>query len=397
MAEGPFGGLPFFYFVYDSGVSDRRHKTSHRGISYRNGSDDPDAWPRRYIVWYEDSLGRGRTETLPSGSNLKAAVERQAELRGKRARGERIIPTTVTFADFVDQWLEQQKGRLKPKTIATYAEGARRLKDRIGTKRVASIDADEVSILVRSMQNDGYSAWTIRGSLVVLSRTMQLAQRKGYVHRNPVSELDRWEKPKIANKRMRILSTKEIEVLLPAVPDRYRSLITLLLFTGMRISEALSLRWEDVDFNEGSIFVRAGKTENAVREIAMMPSIASLLRSYRISSGRRQGQIFQMDRHTVLRRGLKKGVENAGIAPVTLHELRHTYASILISEGMNVVLVCDQMGHANPSITLKLYAHLYDPLRGREKARKALEASFGQVAQAATRTRSEAILKPRSS
>jgi len=61
----------------------KRHRTRHRGIYYRNGSDDPNAKSqRRYIVWYADSDGKGRTETRPLGGTEKEALERQAELRG---------------------------------------------------------------------------------------------------------------------------------------------------------------------------------------------------------------------------------------------------------------------------------------------------------------------------
>ena len=93
-----------------------RHKSRHRGIYYRNGSNDPKApGPRRWIVWYRDSDGKGRTETLPEGSTEKDALQRQAELRGAKRRGERVMPTKQTLRDGGEAWFASLRGK-SPRT-----------------------------------------------------------------------------------------------------------------------------------------------------------------------------------------------------------------------------------------------------------------------------------------
>jgi integrase len=88
----------------------------------------------------------------------------------------------------------------------------------------------------------------------------------------------------------------------------------------------------------------------------------------------------------VRRRGLEKAVRDAGLKDpsrpkLRWHDLRHTYASLLIAEGLDVVFVSRQLGHANPAITLSVYAHLFDRVRHAERTRDALEASFGSLVE----------------
>lgn len=355
-----------------------RVKTRHRGI-YTRG----EGRQKRWIVWFADSNGKGHTETLPVGSTEKDALARQAELRGKKSRGERVIPTQLRLEQFSQQWREEQDGRLRPKTLSTYDDALKRIVSRLGARRLRDVDVDAVARMVADMQKAGYRAWTIRGTLVVLSRIMQTAVRRGYVGSNPVRELDKSERPKGDQRRMRILNSEEIARLLPAVPEQHRSLITTLVFTGMRIGEALALEWSNINFEAGLIVVGDGKTENASRSIVMMPALSKLLRAHQLASGRREGLVFGTKKGTrqepgnVRVRGLQKGLENAGLEKLTLHELRHTFASILIGQGLDVTFVADQLGHADPGITLKVYAKLFDPSARREEARERLQDAFG--------------------
>lgn len=356
-------------------MSDRQ-KTRHPGI-YTRG----EGRRRRYIVWYQDSNGKGRTETLPLGSTEKDALERQAELRQKKAQGVKVVPTNITLEQWLADWLEEQKPRLRASTLESYENAVKRLKGRIGRRRLRDVDVDVVASLVAQMQKD-YKAWTIRGTLVVLSRAMQTAVRRGYVAQNPVRGLDKSERPKGDQRRMRILNSEEITALLPAVNDQYRSLITILVFTGMRIGEALSLEWSDVDWDAGLIHVRNGKTDAATRAIVMMQSLSRVLRAHQMASGRREGLVFTTEAGTEVTRrnalrGLAAASKKAGQEKVTLHELRHTFASILIGQGMDVTFVADQLGHADPAITLKVYAKLFDPSARRDEARERLQAAFG--------------------
>ena len=88
--------------------------------------------------------------------------------------------------------------------------------------------------------------------------------------------------------------------------------------------------------------------------------------------------------HTVPRRALKRAVKSAEAddsdkPALRFHDLRHTFASVLVAQGENVVFVSRQLGHASPDITLRVYSHLFDQAEHAERATAALEASFGNA------------------
>jgi hypothetical protein len=129
------------------------------------------------------------------------------------------------------------------------------------------------------------------------------------------------------------------------------------------------------------------KTPQAVREIVLMPALTRMLREHKLASdfSTEFDRVFPSERGTALnsrnlsRRGLDKGVNAAGLRPIRFHDLRHTFASILIDQGHNVVWIARQLGHANPSITLNVYAHLFAKAEHAERMRSRMEESFGSM------------------
>jgi integrase len=168
----------------------------------------------------------------------------------------------------------------------------------------------------------------------------------------------------------------------------------------VRIGEALGLTWADIDHRAGLIRVHRQlsrqrqhaplKTEAGRREVVLAASLARRLREHRLASRYKQSSDYVFA--NTLGRGLdyrdvgeafRGAVKRAGLqAPgkLTLHSLRHGFASVLIANGLKVVYVSRQLGHANPSITLEVYAHLFDRAEHATSARQALEASYQAVA-----------------
>ena len=187
------------------------------------------------------------------------------------------------------------------------------------------------------------------------------------------------------------------DALLEGVPERYRAAIACALFSGLRLSELLGLVWRDVDFDRGVLHVshqlaRDGtrkqlKTPAARRDVVLMPELAALLRRHRLASpfSRDEDLVFCSGRgrtvghRNLTARGLEKAGSRAGLSGVTFHALRHTFASLLIDQGHDVVFVSRQLGHANPSITLKVYAHLFDHERHAERARDRLQTDYADL------------------
>lgn len=129
------------------------------------------------------------------------------------------------------------------------------------------------------------------------------------------------------------------------------------------------------------------KTAAGRRDVILMKQLASELRRLRIASQ------FSSDidlvfctahgstigHRNLAGRGLERAAQGAGLQGVTFHVLRHTFASILIAQGHDPVFVSRQLGHANPAITLKVYAHLFDAARHAHDARQRLEEEYGDL------------------
>lgn len=188
-----------------------------------------------------------------------------------------------------------------------------------------------------------------------------------------------------------------MERLLTAAPDRYRVAIGCGLFAGLRLSELLGLVWGDIDFRGDTIRVRFQmgrdserrplKTAAGRRDVILMKPLASELRRLRLASpfsGPGDLVFCSTSGATIGHRnltacGLEKAAKRADLQGATFHVLRHTFASILIARGHDPVFVSRQLGHANPAITLKVYAHLFDAARHAREAREGLEAEYGHL------------------
>ena len=278
---------------------------------------------------------------------------------------------------------------------------ARRVtRPRRGRRKVHEITADAVAELTRELQAEGLADWTIRGVLTPLSVVLGYAARRGYVTENVAKRLERDERPRVARREQRILEDGEIQALLAKAPAKYELLLRTAAFTGLRLGEILGLTWADVDLANGFLQVRkrltqAGertepKTPQAVRSVVVDDVLAKRLAQHWQES-RFQGDenyVFATETgspmyyRNVERRGLEKAAENAGLAvahkpKLRFHDLRHTFASMAIRDGADVVFLSRQLGHGNPSITLAIYSHLFDAERQAKAHRARMSARHG--------------------
>jgi integrase len=198
---------------------------------------------------------------------------------------------------------------------------------------------------------------------------------------------------------MRCLDREGIAALLDAADDpAMRTLLALSVSAGLRQGEALGLRWADLDLGASRLRVRwqlgrdgklvEPKTEQAKREVDLGPSLVAMLRAHKLRSLRSQpgdyvfasadGSPFHYLRVSRTLRTVSNsaGLNTDGVAKFRWHDLRHSAASALISAGLNVVYVSRQLGHANPSITLNTYAHLFARAEHAERARSAMDAAL---------------------
>jgi integrase len=210
----------------------------------------------------------------------------------------------------------------------------------------------------------------------------------------PVARLETGEKPRWRPRKTEILQGPRLAAVLTHAPA-YRDVLELLAFTGLRVNEALGLRWCDIDHETKVIRVRQQlsrqrtpkrlKTDAGLRDVIMAPSVERLLQhQFFTASNRAPDDLVFSDTtgrgldYRDIGEAFQAAVKSAGLKAhgrLTLHSLRHGFASMLIAQGLNVVFVSHQLGHAKPTTTLEVYAHLFDQAQHAHAAREALQAT----------------------
>jgi integrase len=365
-----------------------RHRTRYPGIYYRLVDETKPDGLRRYVVWYSDANGQGHTQTLPVGTTLEDARLLQGQLQARKAGGESLLRARMTVGELLDRYLDDRRDSLSENTIAAHEWGVKVLKDSFGQRKLTELSPSDVARLVSLMQKSGKKASTIRRVLAPLSGAFRVAVRDGLVSSSPVGKLLPHEKPKGPAADKRCLSRAEIESLLASTLSQngkgenlqWKALFSTLVFAGLRISEALALTWDDV--TEEGLVVRRSKTEAGERTVMLIPAVRRLLSELKLSQAPGVQFVFAtqegapLGRRNALR-ALHACCDRAGLPKYSLHELRHTFASILIAQRELPTLVARQMGHADPSITMKVYAHLFEEQESVDLAQERLEAAMG--------------------
>jgi integrase len=385
----------------------RRPVPGHPGLYYRPRRNGKVAQP--YEFRYLDSSGNARWETVHG--NLEVAEARRAELLLRRRRGERIEPCRQTFEQYAQKWLERQM--VRPRTLEIYGWALRcHLIPHFGRRRLDRIQADDVAAFIANMRRRNYKTWTIKSALRPLSIILAQAARKGLIAVNPMNQLERGERPNHDDQRpKRILSLEEMRALIESAENQqHRCLLELLLTGGLRIGEALGLTVADLEPERSLIRIehqlgRDGartllKTDESRRVIDVPPALMRRLLALVNERGARfdpRVLIFASRNGTGLQRkvasrALKRAVETAQLAKPnpTLHDLRHSHASMLIELGCSLIEVQRRLGHRKPDTTLRVYAHEW---KYRDAQRSTVGAQLGSLfAQGATAERDHAAM-----
>jgi integrase len=395
-----------------------RQKSGTPGIYYRERARFPGSKQRErvYCLPVKEAGKLRWVQTDAKGNDLlslDAAKDRKAELARAKRQGAPVVKSTkVTFAEYADAWLPLQT-ELAPRTVGDYREKLARLKKHLGKQRLSDLNEANLDRAITALKQPYapgkvYAPNTINGTLIPLGCLLDDAVAEGILGYNPLTALKARQKgkrrkgnliPRARNlKRQRILESDEIDALLDAATsERYRVLLTVAVYTGLRQQELLGLTWGDIRFEERKLEVRAQlsrpekgelpervplKSEKGYREVPLSDDLVALLREYRASTIYKQDAdyIFTTSTGTPLRwnnvdkHALGSAVKRAKLREPhpKFHDLRHTYVSVLIAEGVDVKTVSVLVGHADAGFTLRVYAGLFDKAASDEKVRQAI-------------------------
>ncbi len=256
----------------------------------------------------------------------------------------------MTLREFSTHFLSFTATRCKPRTVTLYAGLLNRLiVPRLGARDLRRISTADVMALHSSLAGTPTQA---NRAVMVTMRLLKVARLHSY--RTGVVE----KPPRFAERsRSRFLSRDEAAALLRRLeqePSIAARAISLMLLTGLRRSEALGLRWSEVDLDRGLVILEDSKTGASIRPLSRgaVALLSSLPRSsaYVFPGAGMTGRLIAVER--VWRRVRRE----AGLTDCCIHTLRHSFASLAVSSGVSLYLVGKALGHKTPGMTAR-YAH----------------------------------------
>jgi integrase len=227
-------------------------------------------------------------------------------------------------------------------------------------------------IIQRKIDGKPISPATVNREIAMLKRIINKATEWGKASKNPISKIKMFPE----ERKLRFLSQQELTRLVECSPEALKPIILVAVFTGMRRGEILNLKWSNIRWDLGLIYVEHTKT-NKIREIPMAKVIREILWQLKKKSKSehvfvdREGNPLKTPRHW-----FDKAVKDAGINDCTFHTLRHTFASDLVKANVNLKVVQELLGHRDLSVTLR-YAHLSPGAK--EQAIQMLNGELGAV------------------
>ncbi len=221
---------------------------------------------------------------------------------------------------------------------------------------------------------------TLKKILVTLGQIMAYAVRHRYIDHNPVRDAERpIGQGGTKKQKIRVLTPAEINALLEAETDqKYRTLFMLAIMSGARQGELLGLKWSDVDWKNSQIHIQRTfnndawydtKTETSDRKIDLGPAMMAELKKWKVACPPNELDLVfpnqagnPINHNNLVNRHFNPALEAAELPKIRFHDLRHTYASLLIEQGENIKYIQNQLGHSSPTVTLNVYAHLMKPV-----------------------------------
>jgi integrase len=338
-------------------------------------------------VWWVFINHQGKRKSKQVGAK-KSAFEVKRLLDAKLALGDFSFEDdkpAPTFQEYSDAWMKTTVPATCKKTTQDDYESLldSHITPVFGTMRLTDITRGKVKDFLLSKINEGKAHSTVKHMKSVISGVMEKALDDEVIVHNPARNLGRIIKTADKSAGIDPLTVAELNTLLSKVQEKYSDhypMFLLLARTGLRIGEAIALKWDDVDFNGRFVEVKRsivrGRTttpkSGKSRRVDLSRQLVSVLKQHwkvakkkgmKLGLGEAPAYIFTnkagnpVDPNTWRRRVFKKALEKAELRQIRIHDLRHTYATMRIAKGDNIADVSNQLGHYSIKLTLDTYYH----------------------------------------
>lgn len=335
----------------------------------------------------DPATGKRKQQWVSSKGTKKDAEKRLAELLHQIDSGTFLKPTKITVTEYLERWLKDYvRANLAPRTAEGYEHIMHHhLIPSLGSIVLTQLKPEHLQRYYSEKLSSGLSAQTVRHHHTALHKALQTAVEWDLLARNVA---DAVSAPRVQHTEMQTWNENDVALFLEAAKDSYYyTLFYTALFTGMRRSEYLALRWSDLDLllcqayvsrslhvlKGSQVVFRSPKTAKGRRMIALSPSLALVLREHLEKAKLERAMLglslkddnlvfCQPDGNPLLPNTIThawiKLVRRTGLKPIRLHDARHTHASLMLKQGAHPKIVQERLGHASIQITLDTYSHV---------------------------------------
>jgi integrase len=331
-----------------------------------------------WIVDYKDSEGR-HIETFPKKKDADAYHDkvRQDVRHGTHISGKLTVAEAGrNWIDHAEKGVGRPDGPLERASVKGYREALElHIVPLIGETPIAKLDAESVRSFEKKLIEGGRSKQTIKRVLQSLGAILADAGAS----RNVVRDRPRYKKSGRDDEKLvvgkDIPTPQQVSAIIHHAPARWRTLLVVAAFTGLRASELRGLHYEDVDLKNNELTVRqradcygvlgSPKSKTARRRVPFGPIVANALRAGYVEAGGK-GLVFGTSKGTIVehsnlvKASIIPAAEAAGVPQYTgLHCLRHFYASWCIDRKIDAKVIQERMGHSSITMTFDRYGHLF--------------------------------------
>ena len=342
-------------------------------------------WEGRVVIGYDDN-------GLPKTKNVLAKTKRECQEKLRQliesmvGRNDRKVKSDMLFGDWLCYWYEtHSKPTLRASTQNNYENVIHNhVLPEIGKIPLNKLSQNDLQQFYGRLKKNGRKRLTeqygaglsdrmVRMCHATCRSALQRAVQDGLIRMNPAEGC---KLPPKKAREMQVLARDELQrFLIQAQAEGYYELFLLDLATGLRRGELLALQWDDLDFEtgvltiskqvslvRGKIVMSAPKTKSSIRKLVLPPAVVQVLREYRESVHSRWMFPSPVKEDCpitpgVVRRRLQLILEHAGCKHVRFHDLRHTFATLALENGMDVKTLSAMLGHVSAATTLDIYTH----------------------------------------
>ena len=348
-------------------------------------------WEGRIVIGYDDN-GYPKTKNVLAKTK-KECVEKLQKLKAECGglKPEKVRPE-MAFGDWLTYWYENHsKPKIRPTTQETYESRIRlHIIPEIGGIPLNKLTQNDLQQFYGRLKKSGRKRFTdkygeglsdrmVRMCHATCRSALEKAVQDGLIRVNPAIGC---KLPPKKAREMQVLTREELQrFLIQAKFEGYYEVFLLDLATGLRRGELMALQWDDLNFKtgvlnvnkqvydvRGQLQISTPKTKNSIRKIVLPPAVVAVLREYKkaVDSRWMFPSPVKEDRPitpSVVRKRLQLILEHAGCKHVRFHDLRHTFATLALQNGMDVKTLSAMLGHVSAATTLDIYTHITDDMQ----------------------------------